>query len=427
VPEQSDGFDEIKFEWQDAGGCADHLQKWILENKLTQRVEDLQPGSWFQEQLREWQRLIQSWRRAQSDHKEVARKASQDKGPDAKRARKEDEGNDKTDRDNQEEENANEEEAKAEADGDAEKGDKEIKPDAAEAPAAEQDPFLVDDVCNVGAGKPLFADFVFEDWEMMKLRFELHALTHGFRKDVNDAERPSFHESHLQFYYNIYFRSQLSPSKFSAKNAADLVELVADTVQLPMKGPAVLQTQLSEDAPPDLFVKLTESDRRRRKMRLDLGDESAQLRIQRPPPAGMGGEKGGDRGGYHHRGGGHVPNGGSYSSRAPPPGRSPAPAPYNSGGGRSGYSGGQGGGYSAPPQRNYDQRAYGGGSGGGRPVHGSSQGGSSYGSGGAQKRPAYPSSNSQPPYKSQRSVGPTSGASSRSYGGGGSGGGDYRR
>ena len=137
------------------------------------------------------------------------------------------------------------------------------KLDEAAGSVADQDPFLVGDVCDIGASKPLFADFVYDDWEMLKLRFELHALTHSFRKDLDDIERPSFHESHLFFYYSIYFKSQLTLTKFNVKSAAELLDLVPDTVHLPTREPAVLQTQLSEDAPLDLFVRLTESDRRR--------------------------------------------------------------------------------------------------------------------------------------------------------------------
>ena len=30
-----------------------------------------------------------------------------------------------------------------------------------------------------------------QDWTMMSLRFELHLLTHAFRRDVNDTARPT--------------------------------------------------------------------------------------------------------------------------------------------------------------------------------------------------------------------------------------------
>merc|ERR1712187_212326 len=50
IPEKSEGFDEIRYVWQKAPACEEYLKKWIVERKLTERVEDLQPGQWFKEQ-----------------------------------------------------------------------------------------------------------------------------------------------------------------------------------------------------------------------------------------------------------------------------------------------------------------------------------------------------------------------------------------
>merc|ERR1712176_95298 len=74
LPTKNEGFDEIKFAWQPADACAEYLKAWIAERKLTQRVEDLQPGSWFKDQWVEWTKLLQEWRKKHSDWKHPNRR-----------------------------------------------------------------------------------------------------------------------------------------------------------------------------------------------------------------------------------------------------------------------------------------------------------------------------------------------------------------
>merc|ERR1712151_47786 len=50
LPSAEEGFDSIRFDWKPEGDCTKMLKDWILEKKLTQRVDDLKPGAWFQEQ-----------------------------------------------------------------------------------------------------------------------------------------------------------------------------------------------------------------------------------------------------------------------------------------------------------------------------------------------------------------------------------------
>merc|ERR1712039_1152625 len=67
------------------------------------------------------------------------------------------------------------------------------------------DVFTHENINDIGNGQPLFANFVYEDWTLLSLRYELHLLVHAFRHDVNDTDRQSFHESHLAYYYEKYF------------------------------------------------------------------------------------------------------------------------------------------------------------------------------------------------------------------------------
>jgi hypothetical protein len=45
LPSEGEGFDEIKYSWQKDDCCQQYVKKWVAEHKLTQKVEDLQPGS----------------------------------------------------------------------------------------------------------------------------------------------------------------------------------------------------------------------------------------------------------------------------------------------------------------------------------------------------------------------------------------------
>merc|ERR1712060_259210 len=67
IPQEGEGFDEVRYEWQVAGPADDYLKAWIKERKLTQRVEDLQPGAWFRDQWNEFNRLLSDWRRRAND------------------------------------------------------------------------------------------------------------------------------------------------------------------------------------------------------------------------------------------------------------------------------------------------------------------------------------------------------------------------
>merc|ERR1712107_870356 len=47
VPEKEEGFDEIKFDWADVAKSKAYLKIWIMEKKISTRVEDLVPSQWF--------------------------------------------------------------------------------------------------------------------------------------------------------------------------------------------------------------------------------------------------------------------------------------------------------------------------------------------------------------------------------------------
>merc|ERR1712032_1361509 len=279
LPEESDGFAEIRYAWEDQAACKNYVRKWILAKKLTTRVEDLQPSEWFFTKLSDWQKILQEWQLTQKEFRQdpMRREAAK------VRAQKEKGKKDKEEKRREEGIEACEEERL------------EIEKQDDLAPV---DIFTVKDVCDIGDGEPLFANFMFEDWALMSLRFELFLLVRAFKADVNDPDRPGMPEDHLPFYYNKYYAKALNTRFFGTSTTSELVAMVKDTVHIAED--SLLCAQLPDDQEPvsDIFVKLTEESRRDRHHRIDAGDETAKLRfsvLASPPPQQVPGEKGGPR------------------------------------------------------------------------------------------------------------------------------------
>merc|ERR1719277_866051 len=54
VPENDEGFDEIKYEWfKTPSKCKEFLSDYKLNRKINTRVEDIVPSTWFHQ---EWKR-----------------------------------------------------------------------------------------------------------------------------------------------------------------------------------------------------------------------------------------------------------------------------------------------------------------------------------------------------------------------------------
>merc|ERR1712137_314795 len=129
--------------------------------------------------------------------------------------------------DEKKEENKEEEAKETEA---APMEEEEEEPEDAKVDFDGLDVFGVEDVTDVGGGMPLFKDFTFDDWTLMTLRFELHLLTHAFRRDVDDPERLGIHMDHISFYFNKYFNKNIEPRQYGVESFKDVVALVWDAL-----------------------------------------------------------------------------------------------------------------------------------------------------------------------------------------------------
>jgi len=274
IPAKDEGFDDIKYEWTKGAKCEEYLKKWILDRKLSMRVEDLQPSTWFNQQNAKWQTAVKNWQTKLNEHKSaLAKKAAAKVAKEARKAAAAAAAAKKAAEKKEGEEKEGEEAEKKEDAMEVEEEEKEEETIDFEA----LDVFGVDDILNVGASTPIFKEYLPEDWAMMSLRFELHILAHAFKRDVNDPERLGIHMDHLAFYYNRYFKKTLSPKDYGVESFKDIVDLVNDSVYTTAK--SVLESQLDGEMETfAVFAKLTEEARRYRALRLALGEE-AQLKL----------------------------------------------------------------------------------------------------------------------------------------------------
>mmetsp|Transcript_69923 Transcript_69923/g.167840 ORF Transcript_69923/g.167840 Transcript_69923/m.167840 type:complete len:806 (+) Transcript_69923:48-2465(+) len=256
LPSADEGFDAVQYSWQPAAACEAKLKEWMTTRKRTTRVDDIVPGSDFKEKLQALQDALKVWKVVQKDWKDPVKKKNLLQSKKAALLKQKQEA--------------------------AKEAGEEPPTEAPELPVidiAELDVKAVDDVTDIGNGESLFANFEYEDWVLLELRYALHLLVLSYAADLNDPERPQFHESHASFYYSKYFKKALDLKSFKFDKFSQLTEVLQDTLELQEGG--MLATKHAADAPLTLFAKLAEEHRRERQRRVDAGDETAMLRFTR--------------------------------------------------------------------------------------------------------------------------------------------------
>jgi len=274
LPVADEGFDELRYPWFPGPKCDEHLKEWINDRKVTTRVEDIQPSSWFKVKSVEWLKDVQAWRLMATSPKikkpkpAASEAATGEQKPDASK------------------EGVGEEDADLglEAKKQVAPGEKDMTTRMKEAvEKLTTDVFGIEDINNIdGEDTPLYMDWEYEDWILLSLRFEVHLLIYSFLKDCPDKERPGMPPEHLAFYYERYFNKTLNLKTFSCETAEDLLGLIKDTI-VQKKTNRVLFSLVAEDVESNtIFVKLTEHARRIRQRRIGLGTEQP-LRFQGRP------------------------------------------------------------------------------------------------------------------------------------------------
>merc|ERR1712187_895349 len=69
IPEKSEGFDEIKFEWQNAAKSTAYLKTWRQQKKITSTIHDLVPGEWFKTKLAKFKLSMEEYQNSQKAYK----------------------------------------------------------------------------------------------------------------------------------------------------------------------------------------------------------------------------------------------------------------------------------------------------------------------------------------------------------------------
>ncbi|CAE7700927.1 HNRNPUL1 [Symbiodinium sp. CCMP2592] len=298
VPDLEEGFDDISYEWSQGGKAGEYVTKWIKEKKLTSRVEDLTPSVWFKTKASAWQKVLSQWqakvpeyksklvKKAQAKQAKENKKKMAEAKAAAEKAKKEAEKAEKEAKEEEKDEEVKEEEEKAEP----MEVEEEEEEEEEEADFEGVDIFGVEEVDDIGGGMPLYKEFAHEDWALMSLSFELHLMAHAFKKDCDDPDRKGIVLEHLAFYYQKYYGKQLNLKSYGIENEAQLVDLAKDCVFI--NKDKVLESLLDEEIEyPQVFVKIAEEGRRHRALLVDMGDESAKLKITHAVSS------------HHHKGG----------------------------------------------------------------------------------------------------------------------------
>lgn len=285
LPEASEGFEAVEYAWAPREASEAYLAKWVLEKKLTTRIEDLQPSALFKTKLQEWHKELSAWHIGQLEYKDPVKRAAKaaafDKNGTAAEATKEGEDSNDSDKAKDVKDGSNEEKNEKEESEQHKQVDA-LKRLEEDIDANELDVFGVDDIMDVGKGDPLFSRFALEDWAMLSIRFEIHLLVHAFKHDCADVERVGIPPEHLVFYYQRYYKKVLNPKNFGVDTAEGLVDLVGDAVIVNPRT-KVIESQITADLEGNtIFVKLAEEMRRDRSRRVEAGDESARLHLTGP-------------------------------------------------------------------------------------------------------------------------------------------------
>jgi hypothetical protein len=298
IPDESEGFDEVKFSWMKKDKAVGYVKSWIVDKKSNIRLEDIVPSAEFKEKHAQWIKTLQILKAKQNQYKaayakKMAKRAAKDIGQKVKTTLAEQKVA-------KEAESAGGDQAETKQDeleGEVEAEDELVDFD-------KLDVFAVSDVVDVGGGMPLVKEFSFEDFVLLSLRVEMHILSHSFVRDADDPDRTGIKLDHLQFYYERYYGKKLTFKSFGVESAKELLALIEDTI---WTSKDVMQSLIPWDMEGNnVFVKITEEARRHRKLRLELGDDSAKLNFSHAPVAvaapqeqSGGGGKGWQKGGWN--------------------------------------------------------------------------------------------------------------------------------
>jgi len=246
-------------------------------------MENMTPSNWFREKLQQWEQDLKEWHVKHIEFKDPSKKAmAQTLGSAMSKAKGPPPGGMSKARPAEKSEENGQSDGKEDGKADANKDPLDELEE--EMDKEDGDVFSLDDVCDMkdGNATPLFSNFVFEDWALLSLRFELHLLVHAVKRETNDPDKPGVPPDEVAGYYTKYYKKTLNPKNYGVDSVENVLELVKDTAITGRRSEQV-EPMISDDlAYNDVFVRLTEECRRDRKRRVDAGEEGAALKFPRP-------------------------------------------------------------------------------------------------------------------------------------------------
>jgi len=78
IPQKDEGFDAIDFGWEPEADSKAYLQKFLVEKKITTKIEALQPGEWFKTKAAEFEKTQEEMKLKLKQYKPAAKKADEE-------------------------------------------------------------------------------------------------------------------------------------------------------------------------------------------------------------------------------------------------------------------------------------------------------------------------------------------------------------
>lgn len=241
LPTKEDGFDEVRYVWDDRETSENYLNQWKASKMKDLPVPGFTPGDLFKLKKEEWGTQQTEWRKKWNAFKA---------GEDAKK------------KDKPAEENTDESEELS-----------------IEKQIEDIDVWACDDILNAVGEAPLFAFWKEEDWRVAQLRHDLTAMFHCFKTDVNDETHPGITKKTFADYFGKYFDATWDSNRGGRPTDEAFWESIMDTLD---EEDGILVAQQDQDVPLDVFVRATEEARRERVAKIAAGDDSAKLKFDIP-------------------------------------------------------------------------------------------------------------------------------------------------
>lgn len=121
----------------------------------------------------------------------------------------------------------------------------------------------VNDVSHVGADVPFFSKFRYEDWALLRLRFELNLLLQLALDEPGTLGLPTMSLQNLQKKCHQVSQKHFNVSAYGFHDFSDLAELIKDTIKFNVVT-GMVESQLSHSTVIATFLKLTEAGRKQR-------------------------------------------------------------------------------------------------------------------------------------------------------------------